>query len=168
MRVQHSTHRIEDNMTNENDGISKALNVEFDQTENKPTDMVVKVDALPVSKERLEKDLGHDYRRVRNNLQDLIETGQDAVDGILNVARDSDSPRAFEVAGQMIKTLADMNKDLIDLHNKMKVINKEETTINHNTNNSIYVGSTSDLQDLINQSRSAKKALNIESESDDD
>jgi hypothetical protein len=121
-----------------------------------------------VSKERLEKDLGHDYRRVRNNLQDLIETGQDAVDGILNVARDSDSPRAFEVAGQMIKTLADMNKDLIDLHNKMKVINKEETTINHNTNNSIYVGSTSDLQDLINQSRSAKKALNIESESDDD
>ena len=50
----------------------------------------------------------------------------------------------------------------------MKVINKEETTINHNTNNSIYVGSTSDLQDLINQSRSAKKALNIESESDDD
>mgnify|MGYP001322648167 FL=1 len=168
MRVQHSTHRIEDNMTNENDGISKALNVEFDQKENKPTDMVVKVDALPVSKERLEKDLGHDYRRVRNNLQDLIETGQDAVDGILNVARDSDSPRAFEVAGQMIKTLADMNKDLIDLHNKMKVINKEETTINHNTNNSIYVGSTSDLQDLINQSRSAKKALNIESESDDD
>jgi hypothetical protein len=155
-------------MTNENDGISKALNVEFDQKENKPTDMVVKVDALPVSKERLEKDLGHDYRRVRNNLQDLIETGQDAVDGILNVARDSDSPRAFEVAGQMIKTLADMNKDLIDLHNKMKVINKEETTINHNTNNSIYVGSTSDLQDLINQSRSAKKALNIESESDDD
>ena len=155
-------------MIEENDGISKALNVEFNQKERKPTDMVVKVDALPVSKERLEKDLGHDYRRVRNNLQDLIETGQDAVDGILNVARDSDSPRAFEVAGQMIKTLADMNKDLIDLHNKMKVINKEETTINHNTNNSIYVGSTSDLQDLINQSRSAKKALNIESESDDD
>ncbi len=94
--------------------------------------------------------------------------GQDAIDGILSVAQDSDSPRAYEVAGQMIKAVADMNKDLMDLHNKMKVITKEETTINHNTNNSIYVGSTSDLQDLINQSRSAKKALNIVDEVEDD
>ena len=127
-----------------------------------------KIDSLPVSKERLDKDLGNDYKHVRGNLRDLIDVGQDAIDGILSVAQDSDSPRAYEVAGQMIKAVADMNKDLMDLHNKMKVITKEETTINHNTNNSIYVGSTSDLQDLINQSRSAKKALNIVDEVDDD
>jgi hypothetical protein len=130
--------------------------------------MVKKMDSLPVSKERLDKDLGNDYKHVRGNLRDLIDVGQDAIDGILSVAQDSDSPRAYEVAGQMIKAVADMNKDLMDLHNKMKVITKEETTINHNTNNSIYVGSTSDLQDLINQSRSAKKALNIVDEVDDD
>ncbi len=57
----------------------------------------------------------------------------------------------------MIKTVAEMNKDLMDLHGKMKTITKEDITVNNNTTNAIYVGSTSDLQDLINQSRSAKK-----------
>ena len=150
------------------EGISKALDVDYEEKETPKTDMVKKIDSLPVSKERLDKDLGNDYKHVRGNLRDLIDVGQDAIDGILSVAQDSDSPRAYEVAGQMIKAVADMNKDLMDLHNKMKVITKEETTINHNTNNSIYVGSTSDLQDLINQSRSAKKALNIVDEVDDD
>ena len=150
------------------EGISKALDVDYEEKETPKNDMVKKIDRLPVAKERLDKDLGNDYKHVRGNLRDLIDVGQDAIDGILSVAQDSDSPRAYEVAGQMIKAVADMNKDLMDLHNKMKVITKEETTINHNTNNSIYVGSTSDLQDLINQSRSAKKALNIVDEVDDD
>ena len=150
------------------EGISKALDVDYEEKETPKNDMVKKIDSLPVSKERLDKDLGNDYKHVRGNLRDLIDVGQDAIDGILSVAQDSDSPRAYEVAGQMIKAVADMNKDLMDLHNKMKVITKEETTINHNTNNSIYVGSTSYLQDLINQSRSAKKARNIVDEVDDD
>ena len=73
----------------------------------------------------------------------------------------------------MIKTVAEMNKDLIEMHSKMKTIKKEETNLNHTTNNSIYVGSTSDLQDLINQSRSAKKAftndiIDVEVSEDDD
>ena len=61
----------------------------------------------------------------------------------------------------MIKTVSEANKDLIDLHKKMKEIKREDITLNQNntTNNSIYVGSTTDLQDLINQSRSAKKSL---------
>ena len=150
------------------EGISKALDVDYEEKVTPKNEMVKKIDSLPVSKERLDKDLGNDYKHVRGNLRDLIDVGQDAIDGILSVAQDSDSPRAYEVAGQMIKAVADMNKDLMDLHNKMKVITKEETTINHNTNNSIYVGSTSDLQDLINQSRSAKKALNIVDEVEDD
>ena len=150
------------------EGISKALDVDYEEKETPKNDMVKKIDSLPVSKERLDKDLGNDYKHVRGNLRDLIDVGQDAIDGILSVAQDSDSPRAYEVAGQMIKAVADMNKDLMDLNKKMKVITKDDTTINHNTNNSIYVGSTSDLQDLINQSRSAKKALNIVDEVDDD
>jgi len=128
--------------------------------EEKPKDIIVRDDTLD--------DIDSDYKYQRENFYGLVERGQDAIDGILSVAQDSDSPRAYEVAGQMIKAVADMNKDLMDLHNKMKVITKEETTINHNTNNSIYVGSTSDLQDLINQSRSAKKALNIVDEVEDD
>ena len=92
-------------------------------------------------------------------MKELISTGEDAIEGILKVAMEGDSPRAYEVAAQMIKTVAEANKDLMDLHKKMKDINKEETNINNTTNNALYIGSTSELQDLINQSRSAKKAL---------
>jgi len=145
-----------------NDKLSESLEVEYEveiESEDKP--LVRKVDNLPVTKEKLNKDLEKDYCSVRKNMKNLIDIGEEAIDGILNVASESDSPRAYEVASQMIKTVADMNKDLLDMHQKMKTINKEEVTINHNTNNSIYVGSTSDLQDLINQSRSAKKALEV-------
>ena len=116
---------------------------------------------LPVTKEKMDKDLQSDYNQVRGNIKDLIKTGKDAIDGILDVAVDSDALRAYEVASQMIKTVSEMNKDLIDLHQKMKNITKEEIKVNNTTNNSIYVGSTKDLQDLINQSRSAKKSLDI-------
>tara|TARA_R100000008_G_C3578267_1_gene166651 strand:+ start:1058 stop:1549 length:492 start_codon:yes stop_codon:yes gene_type:complete len=143
------------------DRLSNFLDVKSTESvsEEKHSPIVKRVDNVPITKEKMEKDLGADYREVRKNLKDLINTGQDAIDGILSVATDSDLPRAYEVAGQMIKTVAEMNKDLIEMHNKMKTIKKEETNLNHTTNNSIYVGSTSDLQDLINQSRSAKKAF---------
>jgi hypothetical protein len=141
------------------DNLSEALDVEYEEQDLKETPIVKRVANLPMTKEKMEKDLSADYDSVRSNLKDLIKTGEDAIDGIINVASDTDLPRAYEVAGQMIKTVAEMNKDLLELHNKMKMIKKEETTVNNSTSNSIYVGSTSDLQDLINQSRSAKKAL---------
>ena len=144
------------------DRISEVLDVNYEPhiQEEVTSSIVKKVNNLRITKEKMDKDLGADYREVRSNLKDLINTGQNAIDGIISVASDSDSPRAYEVAGQMIKTVAEMNKDLIDMHNKMKIIKKEETNVNNTTHNSIYVGSTSDLQDLINQSRSAKKAIN--------
>ena len=157
------------------DRLSNFLDVKSTESvsEEKHSPIGKRVDNVPITKEKMEKDLGADYREVRKNLKDLINTGQDAIDGILSVATDSDLPRAYEVAGQMIKTVAEMNKDLIEMHNKMKTIKKEETNLNHTTNNSIYVGSTSDLQDLINQSRSAKKAftndiIDVEVSEDDD
>ena len=157
------------------DRLSKFLDVKSSESisEENYSPIVKQVDNVPITKEKMEKDLGADYREVRKNLKDLINTGQDAIDGILSVATDSDLPRAYEVAGQMIKTVAEMNKDLIEMHSKMKTIKKEETNLNHTTNNSIYVGSTSDLQDLINQSRSAKKAftndiIDVEVSEDDD
>jgi len=139
--------------------LSEALEMEFEPVQEVETSIVKKENNLPISKKKMGKDLQLDYNQVRGNIKNLISTGKDAIDGILNVAVESDAPRAYEVASQMIKTVSEMNKDLIELHQKMKNITKEEIEINSTTNNSIYVGSTRDLQDLINQSRSAKKAL---------
>ena len=140
--------------------LSDALQIEFEPTQKVETSIVQKASSnLPITKEKMDKDLESDYNQVRGNLKNLISTGKDAIDGILNVAVESDAPRAYEVASQMIKTVAEMNKDLLELHQKMKHITKEEIEINSTTNQSIYVGSTRDLQDLINESRSAKKAL---------
>ena len=139
--------------------LSEALEVQYETEQEVETSIVKKETNLPISKEKMDKDLQLDYNQVRGNIKNLIGTGKEAIDGILNVAIESDAPRAYEVASQMIMTVSEMNKDLIDLHHKMKNITKEEIEVNSTTNNSIYVGSTKDLQDLINQSRSAKKAL---------
>ena len=135
--------------------LSEALDVEF-KTEEEPKKLIpkpvreIEVDAIDSEK---------DYWLVRKNMKELIKQGEDAIDGILNVAVQGDAPRAYEVAAQMIKTVAEVNKDLIDLHKKVKEINQEEININNTTNQSIYVGSTSDLQDLINAERSRTKAI---------
>ena len=132
--------------------LSEALEVEFETKEiTKPSH----IKEIEVNAEDSEKD----YWLVRKNMKELIKQGEDAIDGILNVAIQGDAPRAYEVAAQMIKTVADVNKDLMDLHKKVKEINQEEININNTTNQSIYVGSTSDLQDLINQERSRTKAI---------
>ena len=135
--------------------LSEALDTEF-ESEAKQIESKRKVTQIQVNAPDSEKD----YWLVRKNMKELIKQGEEAIDGILNVAVQGDAPRAYEVAAQMIKTVADVNKDLIDLHKKVKEINKEEVNINNTTNQSIYVGSTSDLQDLINQERSRTKAMN--------
>jgi hypothetical protein len=136
------------------DKLSEALDTEFNTKElSKPIPAHAK--AIEVNAVDSEKD----YWLVRKNMKELIKTGEDAIDGIIKVATEGDAPRAYEVAAQMIKTVAEVNKDLMDLHKKVKEINKEELNINNTTNQSIYVGSTSDLQDLINQERSRTKAM---------
>ena len=95
----------------------------------------------------------------RENIKQLIANGSDAIDEIIKIAKAGDNPRAFEVVSLLLKTVADMNKDLIDLYQKTKVVKKEETTINNTTNQSIFVGSTSQLQDLINKDRSRIKSI---------
>ena len=134
--------------------LSEALDTEFEIKEiSKP--IPAHATAIEVKAVDSEKD----YWLVRKNMKELIKTGEEAIDGIIKVATEGDAPRAYEVAAQMIKTVAEVNKDLMDLHKKVKEINKEEININNTTNQSIYVGSTSDLQDLINQERSRTKAM---------
>ena len=106
----------------------------------------------PVKKVKSGKeDLTKDYEYSRAQLYSLVEKGQEAVDGALDVAQQSDSARAYEVAGQLIKHVADTADKLIDLQKKMKDIdevnNKQNTT--NVTNNSLFVGSTADLQKML-------------------
>jgi len=119
------------------------------------------IQKLPLTEELLATDLHHDYASVRSNLRSLVEAGKNALDGVLAVAQEGDSPRAYEVVALMIKTLSDSNKDLIELHARMKYIRKIESDVTNNTttNNSLYIGSTKELQNLINSSRSTQKAF---------
>jgi hypothetical protein len=111
----------------------------------------------PTAIEQVSPDKDFDY--AKRNMYDIIEKSKVALDGIMKVASEGDSPRAYEVVTQMLKTMSEINKDLIDLEKIKNEANK--TTIKTTTNNSFFIGSTSDLQDLINPERSKKKALDI-------
>jgi hypothetical protein len=141
------------------DIISKTLGIEFNAPE--PIKIIKPETGIAGT------SLDVDFNYVRDNIKGLIDNGSCAIDEILKVAKAGDSPRAYEVLGQLLKTVSEMNKDLIDLYQKSKTIKKEEIKVNHTTNNSIYVGSTSELQDLINKDRSRNKALDSQKFLDD-
>ena len=104
------------------------------------------------------EDVTKDYEYSRAQLYSLVEKGQEAVDGALDVAQQSDSARAYEVAGQLIKHVADTADKLIDLQKEMKDIDevKDSKTTNV-TNNSLFVGSTSDLQKMLKDTMKKNK-----------
>ena len=89
-----------------------------------------------------------DYEYSRAQLYDLVEKGQEAVNGILDVCQDSQHPRAYEVAGQLIKHVADTTDKLVDLQRKMKELDEDKGPKSV-TNNAMFVGSTSDLQKML-------------------
>jgi len=93
------------------------------------------------------KEVDDDYDYARRNLRDLIDSGMNDLNSVMDIARQSESPRAFEVATNLIKTLADTNKDLLDLAKKKKDLTQEKNT--QNVTNALFVGSTADLQKLI-------------------
>jgi hypothetical protein len=106
-----------------------------------------------------EKVIDNDYQNVRDNLYDLLETGKEALLDMLEVAKQSENPRAYEVTGNLIKQLADMNQQLLDIHQqkqKLDAPNKKEQTGNVTTNNAIFVGSTNDLSKFLNNMNSEK------------
>ena len=97
------------------------------------------------------KEIDDDYDYARRNLRDLIDSGMNDLNSVMDIARQSESPRAFEVATNLIKTLADTNKDLLDLAKKKKDLTQEKNT--QNVTNALFVGSTADLQKLIQGNR---------------
>ena len=94
-------------------------------------------------------DVQKDYEYTRGNLYSLIEKGQEAVNGILELAQESEMPRAYEVAGQLIKNVADATDKLIDLQKKLKDIEEESPKGPTNVTNALFVGSTAELQKLL-------------------
>jgi len=123
------------------DPIDEALNIEVSKT---PKISHVK------KEDTSDNDVTKDYDYTRANLYSLIEKGQETLNGIMELAGDSASPRAFEVAGQVLKSTADIADKLMDLQKKVKEIDEtKNNTTNNVTNNAIFTGSTAELQKLI-------------------
>lgn len=130
-----------------NEQISDALDIEFESNKIIPikTKEIAKVEDPSV-------DISNDYIESRKNYYDLIEKGQEAIDGILDFAKESEHPRAYEVAAQLIKNVSEVNTQLIDLQKKMQDLRDSKSIPNNVTNaieNAVFVGSTSELQKLI-------------------
>ena len=118
--------------------------VEVDQTEVKEPVGIQKPDRL--TKDDIEKD----YEYTRGNLYSIIEKGQEAINGILELAQDSEMPRAYEVAGQLIKSVSDATDKLMDLQKKVKDVNEDSPQKGPSTvNNALFVGSTAELAKLL-------------------
>jgi hypothetical protein len=119
-----------------------------------PIDMVTK-DVTPpkpvlVPKTTMdEQDIDNDYKYQRENFYNLIERGQDAIDGILDLARESEHPRSYEVAGNLIKQVADVTEKLGDLQEKMKKLKEVPNTGPKSVTNALFVGSTAELQKML-------------------
>lgn len=133
-------------MKNDFDKIDEALNTTSEI-----------VDVTPVKKEkelpdRLTKDdVEKDYEYTRANLYSLIEKGQEVLNGIMELAEESQSPRAYEVAGQLLKSVADTTDKFLKLQKDLKDINEESKGPTNVTNNAMFVGSTAELQKMLKQ-----------------
>ncbi len=115
------------------------------------TDDSVEVDSIVKTEDVIKPtDVNKDYDYTRGNLYSLIEKGQEAINGIMEVAGETASPRAYEVAGQLIKSVADTTDKLADLHKKIKDIEEDNSKTQGNvTNNALFVGSTAELQKML-------------------
>ena len=95
------------------------------------------------------EDVDNDYKYQRENFYRLVERGQDAIDGILELAKESEHPRSYEVAGQLIKNVADVTEKLGDLQEKMKKLKEVPNSAPKNVTNALFVGSTAELQKML-------------------
>ena len=113
----------------------------------------------PVQKEvdGIKTDTRKDYEYTRGNLYSIIEKGQEAINGILDLAQESEMPRAYEVAGQLIKSVSDATDKLMDLQKKLKDVEEESQKGPTNVTNALFVGSTADLTKML---KDAQKTQN--------
>ena len=132
-------------MKNSYDSLNDTFN-----TDSVESTEIVKEQKRKEQIQKLTDDVSKDYDYTRGNLYSLIEKGQEAINGIMEVAGETASPRAYEVAGQLIKSVADTTDKLADLHKKVKDIEADNPkTQNTVTNNALFVGSTSELSKML-------------------
>ena len=138
-------------MTKKFDELNDAFNISGDIIPTESTEVGI---SKPERHER--NDIEKDYEYTRGNLYSIIEKGQEAINGILELAQDSEMPRAYEVAGQLIKSVSDATDKLMDLQKKLKDVEEEKQSKGPNTvNNALFVGSTAELAKML-------KAANLE------
>ena len=100
-----------------------------------------------------EKDPEIDFETGRKNLYNLIDKGNEAIDGILNLAKEGEHPRAYEVAGQLIKTVSEVSQNLLDLQDKLKKVKEVPDKGPKNVTNALFVGSTTELQKMLKEKK---------------
>ena len=130
--------------------MTKEIDQQLDDILNIESDIKKKTEVvkLPERSENIETD----YRYARENLYGLVERGQDAIEGILHLSKETEHPRAYEVAGQLIKTVGETAEKLIDLQQKLKKLEDEEQKVG-TQHNHLYVGSTSELQKFLKKNK---------------
>lgn len=132
--------------------VEDKLNELLDISEEK-TEIIQKKPTVPRPNER--EDITSDYKYSRENLYSLVERGQDAIDGILTLAKETDHPRTYEVAGQLIKNVGEVTEKLLQLQEKMKKLGEETKKVPNKVENNLFV-STAELQKLIKEKKNDK------------
>ena len=130
------------NMTKKFDQLNDTFNVE---SEIVPAEPVENVKPTISS----DNDIKKDYEYTRGNLYSIIEKGQEAINGILELAQETEQPRAYEVAGQLIKSVSDATDKLMELQKKLKDVEENKPKGPTNVTNALFVGSTAELQKLL-------------------
>ena len=121
---------------------------------------------VPRKEDKESPDIDNDYKYSRENYYNLIERGQEAIEGILDIAREGQHPRAYEVAGQLIGQVAGTVDKLQDLQKKLKDLKELPKTANQNIKNALFVGSTAELQKMLKKDETIE-SKNISPEQDD-
>ena len=152
-------------MTKLEDKVNEILGIDKPE----PKKEIVKQDFKPVVPRREDNDkadVDNDYKYSRENYYNLIERGQEAIEGILDIAREGQHPRAYEVAGQLIGQVGQTVDKLQDLQKKLKDLKELPKTANQNIKNALFVGSTAELQKMLKKDEDTK-VKDITPEKDD-
>jgi gas vesicle protein len=137
--------------------LEKNMEAIFDlPTDTKPMAEAIEESRVTVMNETpsTDNDIDDDYKYARENLKEIIDSAQQSIADLASIASTSESPRAYEVLSTMMKTIVDANKDLLDIHKSVKKLKEDNnTSAPQNVTNALFVGSTSDLMNLIKDNK---------------
>ena len=153
-------------MTKIEDKVNEILGIEA--TEKPTLESIVKIDnpTVPRIKDPNKPDIDSDYEYSRENYYNLIEKGQEAIEGILEIAKEGQHPRAYEVAGQLIASVAGTVDKLQDLQKKLKELKNLPKTASPQIKNALFVGSTKDLQQLLKKNENTQSEKKLSEQKD--